>query len=91
VAVADCLIPQHKIDQAAPLLRNVDRVRVNQLVGDAHWDAGLDLSLAEVAFANGDRQEALSRMRAVNAAYTKPPADRYVAERLIRLRKALGI
>jgi len=91
VAIADCLIPQHKANQAAPLLRNIDRVRVNQLVGDAHWDAGLDLSLAEVAFANGDRQEALSRLRTVNAVYTKPPADRYVAERLERLRKALGV
>ncbi|HEX7694024.1 MAG TPA: winged helix-turn-helix domain-containing protein [Sphingomonas sp.] len=91
VAVADCLIPQHKIDQAAPLLRNVDRVRVNQLVGDAHWDAGLDLSLAEVAFANGDRQEALARIRAVDAVYPEPPADLYLADRLARLRKALGI
>jgi non-specific serine/threonine protein kinase len=91
VAVADCLIPQHKEAQAAPLLRNVDRVRVNQLVGDAHWDAGLDLSLAEVAFASGDRDEAMARLRAVNAVYTKPPADRYVAERLARMRKALGV
>jgi len=91
VAVADCLIPQHKAAQAAPLLRNVDRARVNQLVGDAHWDAGLDLSLAEVAFANGNQQEALSRMRAVDSVYTKPPADLYVAQRLVRLRKALGL
>lgn len=91
VAIADCLIPQNKAGQAAPLLRKIDRARVNQLVGDPHWDAGLDISLAEVALASGDRDEAMSRMRAVNAVYTNPPSDRYVAERLARLHKVLGI
>ena len=77
--------------KAAPLLRNIDRERVNQLVGDAHWDASLDVALAEVALAKGDRDEAKARLRAAAAVYTNPPSDRYLARRVARLHSALGI
>jgi len=90
-AIADCLIAGGKAEAAAPLLRNIDRERVNQLVGDAHWDAGLDVSLAEVALAKGDRTEAAARLRAAASAYSSPPSDRYLADRLARLHAALGI
>jgi non-specific serine/threonine protein kinase len=90
-AIADCLIAGGKAREAAPLLRNIDRERVNQLVGDAHWDASLDVSLAEVALAKGDHDEARARLRAAAAVYTSPPSDRYLAQRLARLHSALGI
>jgi hypothetical protein len=64
---------------------------VNQLVGDAHWDASLDVSLAEVALAKGDHDEAKTRLNAAAAVYTNPPSDRYLAQRLDRLHSALGI
>jgi hypothetical protein len=89
-AVADCLIADGRAPEAAPLLRNIDRERVNQLVGDAHWDASLDVSLGEIALAQGDRAEAVARLRAAAAVYTSPPSDHYLAARFERLQRAVG-
>ncbi|WP_114952160.1 protein kinase domain-containing protein [Sphingosinicella terrae] len=88
-ALADCLIPMRRFDEAEALLRDIDREPVAQLVGDRHWGAQVDLALAEIALARGRPDAArtlLDRARGPLAANE----DRYVRGRIAALGRALG-
>ena len=52
--IAGCLILADRAREAEPLLAGIDRARVSELVGDARWDANLDLALAAVMAAKRD-------------------------------------
>ncbi len=73
--LAECLIGAGQPTEAKPLLAGIDRKKVSELVGDRNWGANLDLALAEVAMATGDRSEAGRRIAAVRSFFTSKSAD----------------
>jgi len=88
--VADCLIAAGRPGEAKPLLADIDRRKVSELVGDRDWAANLDLALAEVALAAGDRAEARKRMDAARPVFSRPTADPYQVRKLAALERALA-
>ena len=88
--VADCLIGAGRPAEAKPLLAHIDRQKVSELVGDREWGANLDLALAQVALAAGDRAEARQRLNAARPAFTQTNADPYQARKLAALERSLA-
>ena len=62
---AECLIADRRHAEAGALLNGLDRQKVAELTGQAEFGAMVDLALAEIALARGDRQTA---QRAFNVA-----------------------
>ncbi len=88
--LANCLIGAGYPREASPLLANIDRAKVSELVGDATWSANLDLALSQTLYASGD----LANARAHFAAATKAlgdNADAYQKRQIGRIAKAIGI
>lgn len=83
--LADCLIQSGRPAEAAPLLADIDRRKVSELVGDADWAANLDLALARVALAAGDRGEARKRIEAARPVMAGKSADRFQAREFARV------
>ncbi|MBB5986895.1 protein kinase domain-containing protein [Sphingobium lignivorans] len=90
-ALADCLIAAGKPAEAGPLLAGIDRRKVSELVGDQNWPANLDLALAEVALAAGDRAEALQRLAAARPVFANSAADPYQSRKLAALERTLTL
>lgn len=87
--LADCLIGAGRPAEAKPLLANIDRKKVSELVGDRDWGANLDLALAQVAFAADDRAEARQRLDAARPAFAQANADPYQVRKLAALERGL--
>jgi DNA-binding winged helix-turn-helix (wHTH) protein len=87
--VADCLIGAGRAGEAEPLLANIDRTKVAELVGDPAWGANLDLALARVQFAKGDRVGARTYLMAARAGFADH-ADPFQKRALGELSKALS-
>lgn len=89
--LADCLIGAGRMAEAAPMLAGIDRKKVCELVGDAHWDANLDLALAEVALAAGRRDEAARLLATARPWFADASADPWAARKIAALSRKLGI
>ncbi|MND68263.1 Serine/threonine-protein kinase PknA [compost metagenome] len=87
-ALADCLIIAGRHREASPLLTDIDRTAVAQLVGDANWGAGLDLLLAEIAWVDGRRSEAETLLARATPGLADNQ-DRFTQQRRDRLAAAL--
>jgi DNA-binding winged helix-turn-helix (wHTH) protein len=89
-ALADCLISAGKPLRAKPLLSGIDRKKVSELVGDRNWGANLDLALAQVAMATGDRAEAGRRVAAARPFFADKGGDRFQMRALAHLESLLS-
>lgn len=89
VTLATCLIASGRPLDAAPLLTDIDRVKVSELVGDAAWGAYLDLALAEVMIARHDLQAARDRLAAATSTLGGK-ADPFQRRRIARLGGIVG-
>jgi DNA-binding winged helix-turn-helix (wHTH) protein len=87
-ALADCLIIAGRHREAAPLLTDIDRTAVSQLVGDPNWGAGIDLLLAEIAWVEGRRSEAETLLARATPGLADS-RDRFTQQRRNRLAAAL--
>ncbi|MEQ8312128.1 MAG: winged helix-turn-helix domain-containing protein [Sphingopyxis sp.] len=86
---AECLMANRRHAEAAALLDGLDRQKAADLTGRPEFGAGVDLALAEIALARGDRAAAA---RAFTAANTKlrVTKDTTTRNRLAALRRSLG-
>lgn len=87
---AECMISNRRHAEAGALLDGLDRQKAADLTGRPEFDAGVDLALAEIALARGDRPRA---MRAFTVAdkTLRATKDATVRNRLAVLRRALVI
>lgn len=87
---AECLIANRRYAEAGALLDGLDRRKAADLTGRPEFGAGVDLALAEIALARGDRPAAT---RAFTAAHKTLHAakDATTRNRLAALRRALAI
>lgn len=88
-ALADCLIQVRQFDEAKALLEDIDRVKVAQLIGDASFPALVDLSHAEIALGQGNRQKAQSLFAGAVSAL-QSTKDNFVRKRINILREKLA-
>lgn len=87
--VAGCLIGAGREAEAAPLLANIDRTKVAELVGDAAWGANLDLALARVQLAKGDVAGARTYLAAARNGFADH-ADPFQKRQLDQLASSLA-
>lgn len=87
---AECLIANRRHAEAGALLDGLDRQKAADLTGRPEFGAGVDLALAEIALARGDRPTSMRAFTAADKALhaTKDAATR---SRLAVLRRALVI
>lgn len=87
---AECLVANRRYAEAGALLDGLDRQKAADLTGRPEFGAGVDLALAEIALARGDRSAA---MRAFTAAdkTLRATKDGTTRNRLAVLRRALAI
>jgi hypothetical protein len=88
--LGDCLILAGRHAEALQVLNGIDRIKVAQLVGDANWGANLDLALAEIAFARGDRVSATKLAVSAAPVLGAETAEPFQARRLQKLQRDLG-
>jgi DNA-binding winged helix-turn-helix (wHTH) protein len=88
--VAGCLIGAGQAAEAAPLLANIDRTKVSELVGDAAWGANLDLALARVELAKGDKAGARTYLAAARTGFADHP-DPFQKRLLDQLAASLAV
>ncbi|ATQ43024.1 protein kinase domain-containing protein [Caulobacter mirabilis] len=88
-AIADCLIQARRWDEAAALLKDIDRTKVAQLVGDPNWGAQVDLALAEIALGRADRARAKALLETARPALSQNK-DPFVRQRVAALSQALA-
>ncbi|MDZ4138583.1 MAG: winged helix-turn-helix domain-containing protein [Erythrobacter sp.] len=86
---AECLIANRRHAEAGALLEGLDRQKVAELVGQADFGAMVDLALAEVALARGDRVAAQRGFNVADSAL-RNTQDQFVKNRLARLSRSLG-
>jgi hypothetical protein len=87
--VAGCLIGAGRETEAAPLLADIDRTRVGELVGDPTWGANVDLALARVELASGDQASARTYLAAARSGFADH-ADPFQQRQLDNLSRALS-
>jgi tetratricopeptide (TPR) repeat protein len=75
--VAFCLIIGKQYAQAKAILDGIDRKAVADLIGDPDVGAGIDLMLAAIALASGDKVAATKLLQAPSQAFTRPNTDPY--------------
>jgi non-specific serine/threonine protein kinase len=85
---AECLIANRRHAEAGALLDGLDRQKAADLTGRPAFGAMVDLALAEVALARGDRQRAKT-LFAVAGAALRNTQDISVRNRIGALRRAL--
>ena len=86
---AECLIANRRYAEAGALLDGLDRQKAADLTGRPEFGAGVDLALAEIALARGDRATAQRAFTAANAALNAT-TDTTTRNRLAALRRALA-
>lgn len=84
---AECLIANRQFAQAGGLLDGLDIQKVAELIGQADFGAMVDLALAEIALARGDRATARRAFTAANATLNATK-DTTTRNRLAALRRA---
>ncbi len=87
---AECLIANRRYAEAGALLDGLDRQKAADLTGRPEFGAGVDLALAEIALARGDRPEAIRAFTAADKTL-RTTKDATTRNRLTVLRRALVI
>lgn len=87
-ALAECLIADRRFVEAGPLLERLDRQKIAELTGQTQIGGRVDLGLAEVALARGDRAAARALLASVSA--DLGAADVETRGRVSALVRALG-
>ncbi|MCB2057420.1 MAG: winged helix-turn-helix domain-containing protein [Novosphingobium sp.] len=80
---AECLIANSNHAEAGQLLTGLDRQKVQDLTGQTDFAGRVDLALAEIALAQGDRQVALRKTR--SAASTLKETDDIIVQRRLEV------
>lgn len=86
---AECLLANRRHADAGVLLDGLDRKKVAELIGQAEFGATVDLALAEIALARGDRNAA-QRLFSVAHRALEETTDDNVRDRLATLARSLG-
>ncbi|MBB6427166.1 protein kinase domain-containing protein [Sphingopyxis sp. JAI128] len=87
---AECMISNRRHAEAGALLDGLDRQKAADLTGRPEFDAGVDLALAEIALARGDRPTSMRAFTAADKAL-HATKDATTRSRLAVLRRALVI
>lgn len=85
---AECLLANLRYAEAGRLLEGVNRQKLVELTGQPGYAAGVDLGLAEVALARGDRTRARSLLTTAQGQLKKTD-DPFTRNRIVRLRSQL--
>ncbi len=86
---AECLIANRQFAQAGALLEGLDRQKVADLIGQANFGAMVDLALAEIALARGDRATAQRAFNAANGVL-RSTQEQAIKNRVDALRRVLA-
>jgi DNA-binding winged helix-turn-helix (wHTH) protein/serine/threonine protein kinase len=88
--LAECLIEQGNVDEAAKLLQNIDTKAVAQLTGSNDWPAALELSKAQIAFRRGDYDLARKHLVLATPLFSRADAEPYQRKKVQELASALN-
>ena len=80
--LAECLIEQNKLDEAAKLLDGIDPKSVAQLEGIPDFAPTIALARAEIAFRRGDYAEARNDIETAIPVFSRPDAEPYPKRKL---------
>lgn len=86
---AECLITNRQFEQAGALLNGIDRQKVVELIGQPDFGAFIDLALAEIALARGDRATAQRAFTLAEGVLRNSP-DQSARNRVNALRQTIG-
>src|SRR5580658_1137925 len=75
--LASCLISFNKLDEASPLLQQIDVPAVTQLTGDPDWGANVTLAQAQIANSHGNYDAARTYIQSITPIYTRTNAEPY--------------
>ncbi len=75
--LAECLIDQNKLDEAAKLLDGIDPKSVAQLEGIADFVPSIELARAEIDFRRGDYVEARKHLQIAAPVFSRADAEAY--------------
>src|SRR5580658_3469435 len=75
--LASCLISLNKLDEASPLLQQIDVPAVTQLTGDPDWGANVTLAQAQIANSHGNYDAARTYIQSITTIYTRTNAEPY--------------
>ena len=75
--LASCLISLNKLDEASPLLQQIDVPAVTQLTGDPDWGANVTLAQAQIANSHGNYDAARTYIQSITPIYTRTNAEPY--------------
>ena len=87
--LASCLILQGKLEEASPLLAQINVPAVAQLTGDQDWGANVALAQADIAYRRGNFDAAHGLLQTATPAFTRKDAEPYQKRALETLRAAL--
>lgn len=87
--LADCLIEENKLEEAARLLDGIDGKSVAQLEGIADFAPTIALARAEIAYRRGDYDEARKDLQIATPAFSQPDAETYLKHRLESLQSGI--
>ncbi|HKV79143.1 MAG TPA: winged helix-turn-helix domain-containing protein [Candidatus Sulfotelmatobacter sp.] len=76
-SLAECLIDENKLDEAEPLLRNIDVKAVAQLAGVPDWGANINLAEAEISWRRGDLASAKKNLQPAIPVFSRADAEPY--------------
>ncbi len=80
--LAECLIEQNKLDEAAKLLDGIDPKSVAQLEGIADFAPTIQLARAEIACRRGDYAKARNDIQTAIPVFSRPDAEAYPKHKL---------
>ena len=86
---SECLIANQSYAEAGRLLDGLDRQKIFEMTGQTDLGGKIDLALAEVALAQGDRQSALRKFQSATSAL-KEAEDTATRSRLEELGRRPG-
>jgi serine/threonine protein kinase/DNA-binding winged helix-turn-helix (wHTH) protein len=89
-SLASCLIGLDKLDEATPLLQQIDTPAVAQLAGDPNWGANVALAQAEIAYRRRKYDAARAYLQNATSAFTRTDAEPYQKRVFESLKTALG-
>jgi len=88
-SLAECLIQQNNLDQAATLLDGVDDKSVAQLEGITDFAPNIALARAEIAYRRGDFAGARKQLQIAIPVFSRPDAEPYLKRKLESLESSL--